>query len=124
MRDIKFKGYSDYHKIWYYGYLVKIHKRYYIYNTYGNRFEVIPESVSQYTGLKDKNGKEIYEGDIIRFLGHEAKNGKQIRPERIETIESKTFIQDCYRLFCLLDCNNTVEIIGNIHENKNMLDRI
>lgn len=81
MRPIKFRGQRVDTGAWVFGNLVNVRdgntSRYYpcIVISYNNDsfdwIEVIPETVSQFTGLLDKNGKEVYEGDIIKISKHE-----------------------------------------------------
>jgi uncharacterized phage protein (TIGR01671 family) len=76
-----------------------------------------------YTGLKDKNGKEIYEGDIVRNKRHNFKTvieyyGASFRCKS-EGLPLSMYIDDL-----LVDEKNQIEVIGNIYENPELLQGI
>ena len=89
--------------------------------------EVIPETIGQYTGLADKNGKKIFEGDIIKipddydefginageiYEVYFAFGGFRLKPKYSK---AKGF---------WLEDDKTVEVIGNIHDNPELLEEL
>lgn len=92
-------------------------------------YDVIPETVGQYTGLTDKNGKKIFEGDIIRFDenlytvqrecdtpgGYWAETGYILKHIGWSDYTSFTSTIDDWENEC------QIFIIGNIHDNPELL---
>lgn len=88
--------------------------------------EIIPETVGQYTGLTDKNGKKIFEGDIV--VCSQEINGNFIdRHIEIGYVEMKHGAfglhrkQGYYRPFKDWFEDYEYEVIGNIHDNPELL---
>lgn len=89
---------------------------YYSHNVFERLFKDV--EIMQFTGLHDKNGKEIWEGDIIR---------QKLGPKIADVIGPVFFIDGCFRIeygddsFDMVDRSDTNEVLGNIYENPDLL---
>lgn len=97
------------------------------YTNYRIAWEVIPSTIGQYTGLTDKNGKKIFEGDILKwqmFINDVELSYKDVLT-RIDEVVYKHISFQLKNNSCSLcvcdDDMDVLEVIGNIHDNPELL---
>lgn len=141
MREILFRGKRKDNFEWFEGFYVKSgDKNYIIYDNdiaigYVSMKEVIPETVGEYTGLTDKNGKKIFEGDIVkcRDLYNDIEftavvefgnpNGTYSWGWQLYPISGNTYVNLDILLWIETEETGVLaEVIGNIHDNNELLE--
>ena len=132
MRGIKFRGKSVDDSVWVYGYYVFSRGKHYILqkfdsNGYDERWEaadwieVNPTTVGQFTNVLDKNGKEIYEGDIINTSSDKMMLVSWNKEFASFCLDKKGWL---YSHWFGESCNpEECEVMGNIYENPELLSK-
>ena len=143
MREILFRGKCKEKGKWYKGYYIHLHKTTYCFKEDYDHFkdndihqivfekmtdwglpnehlrvDVIPETVGQYTGLTDKNGTKIFEGDIILWGLAPCVAKYDTENARFMFYENGKYLKNGFNK----DTMEMKEVIGNIHDNPELLE--
>lgn len=137
MREILYRGKRIDNGKWIIGYYIVVDGISYIFpEKYFGIVEVDPSTVGQYTGLPDRKGKRIFDGDIIQRKGYIYPNGKQ-EPCGERIVRGVVIWMDDGRnagCWCI-DSNdehgnqttycfdNSYIVVGNVHDNPELLEK-
>lgn len=137
MREILFRGKTEYMGKWVQGDLYKNLKSVFISADNAGSYAktnhpVHPETVGQFTGLTDKNGTKIFEGDIVNYPDYYLSWSGDVDIEgNVGAVEwdkatmcfyfSNRNAVEMKEFFVLNGCMTEVEVIGNIHDNPELI---
>lgn len=132
MRELKFRGITLNTNEWVYGSLLQseidvneLYVEAFICERFANeaqlnKIKVDPKTVGQFTGLRDKNGIDIYEGDICRIEYYDEgfKNGQVV----FRDSHSGYYLESDFGQISMGSWGpEYIEVIGNIHQNPELL---
>lgn len=149
-REILFRGFNEKNNKWLHGYFFVNRGKHFVVEdeiqtdplANWTDFVVNPDTIGQYTGLKDKNGNKIFEGDILKFIAPDgtiryfvvewAVEDRILRPlsdfvpdGNPVCISGWCFNWNGYHLYpTVIDGvpdNEVMEIVGNIHDNPELM---
>lgn len=132
IEDILFRGKTKVEGEWIYGNLLQTDNGTFVIQNYVpfegiGKYEVDPKTVCQYTGLTDKNGRKIFEGDILKLSAWITNHGEYAV---CEYVDSKNEVVEIIG-FALFDVNKKLinsdewgefEVNGNIFDNPELME--
>lgn len=123
VREIEFRAQTVYDGKWVYGFPMHYANPHYdkwtIREPTGLEHDIEPETICEYTGLHDKHGAKIYEGDIIRDVdGLKTVNGVWVDNAHVFAVK---FSECSFNVASLYHVSDSIEIIGNIYDTPKLL---
>ena len=119
MREILFRGKRTDTGKWIYGQLARYNLRFDVANMVDEHEMLVPvltKTIGQFTGLTDKNDKKIFEGDVVKRVGDKCVVKWTEEDAKFIIIGSMTKLDFS---FCFAE---HLEVIGNIHDNPELLE--
>lgn len=139
-REILFRGKLEYNGKWIYGDLLQYENGDVAIfgeklSSFGcectemsKRDRVIPDTIGQYTGLKDKDGNKIFEGDILEYIGKRKDNMNKVYRRKVVFHEGMFALlskelpaYSALNYHCMEDGRSAWSVIGNIHDNPELI---
>lgn len=135
-REILFRGFNEKNNKWLHGYFFVNRGKHFVVEdeiqtdplANWTDFVVNPDTIGQYTGLKDKDGNKIFEGDILEYIGKREDNMNKVYRRKVvfrkgmfALLSKELQTYSALNYHYMKDGRSVWRVIGNIHDNPELI---